>query len=36
MRDVIDIYTDVAQKTKDLTRDQRIAVTEGLAGKFAV
>jgi TP901 family phage tail tape measure protein len=34
MRDVIDLYTEVAQKTKNLSRDQKIAVTEGLAGKI--
>ncbi|AZV43739.1 hypothetical protein BAOM_3130 [Peribacillus asahii] len=37
MRDIIDIYSEVAEKTKSLTKDQKIAVTEGLAGKiFAV
>lgn len=36
MRDVIDIYTEVAQKMQGISRDQKIAVTEGLAGKYHI
>jgi len=37
MRYVIDIYTEVAQKMQDLTKNEKIAITEGLAGmKIAV
>ncbi|WP_341323360.1 phage tail tape measure protein [Solibacillus sp. FSL H8-0523] len=33
IRDVVEVYTEVANKVKDLTEVERITVTEGLAGK---
>ena len=33
IRDVVEVYTEVANKVKDLTEVERVAVTEGLAGK---
>lgn len=36
MRDVIQVYTDVANKVKDISDTERIAVVEGLAGKFHI
>lgn len=36
MRDVIDVYTEVANKVKGISDTERIAVTEGLAGKFHI
>lgn len=36
MRDVIDVYTEVANKVKDISDTERIAVVEGLAGKFHI
>lgn len=32
MRDVIQVYTEVAQRMKNVSDSERIAVTEGLAG----
>lgn len=32
MRDVIEVYTEVANKVKDISDTERIAVVEGLAG----
>ncbi|KOS61419.1 phage tail tape measure protein [Lysinibacillus agricola] len=32
MRDIIDVYTDVANKVKELNDVERISVMEGLAG----
>ena len=36
MRNVIDLYRDVAKASEDLTRQEQIAVAEGLAGKFQI
>ncbi len=36
MRDVIEVYTEVANKVKDISDTERIAVVEGLAGKFHI
>jgi len=32
MRDIIEVYTDVANKVKDISDTEKIAVVEGLAG----
>lgn len=36
MRNVIDLYREVAKASEDLTRQEQIAVAEGLAGKFQI
>lgn len=36
IRDIIQIYTEVANKVKDISQVERIAVTEGLAGKYHI
>lgn len=36
MRDVIEVYTEVANKIKDISDTSRIAVVEGLAGKYHI
>lgn len=36
MRDVIEVYTEVANKVKDVSDTERIAVVEGLAGKYHI
>jgi|GEM_PF-1827267 len=36
MRDVIEVYTEVANKVKNISDTERIAVVEGLAGKFHI
>lgn len=36
LRDIIQVYTEVANKVKDVSDSERIAVTEGLAGKFHI
>lgn len=36
MRDVIEVYTEVANKVKDISDTERIAVVEGLAGKYHI
>ncbi|WP_137743239.1 phage tail tape measure protein [Robertmurraya siralis] len=36
MRHVIDIYADVADKVKEISRVEKAAVMEGLAGKFHI
>ena len=36
IRDVIDVYTEIAHKIKDISDVQRVAVVEGLAGKYHI
>lgn len=36
MRDVIEVYTEVANKVKNISDTERIAVVEGLAGKYHI
>lgn len=36
MRDIIQVYTEVANKVKDLNDTERISVMEGLAGKYHI
>lgn len=36
LKDIIGVYTEVANKVKGISDSERIAVTEGLAGKFHI
>lgn len=36
MRDVIEVYTEVANKVKDISDYEQLAVVEGLAGKYHI
>lgn len=36
MRDVIEVYTEIAEKSKNISESQRLAVAEGLAGKYHI
>ena len=36
LRDIIQVYTEVANATKNISDSERISVTEGLAGKFHI
>lgn len=36
MRDVMQVYTEIAEKSKDISQSQRLAVAEGLAGKYHI
>lgn len=36
MRDVIEVYTEIAEKSKNISESQKLAVAEGLAGKYHI
>lgn len=36
MRDVVEVYTEIAEKSKNISEAQRLTVAEGLAGKFHI
>lgn len=36
LRDIIEVYTEIAERVKDISDSERISVVEGLAGKYHI